>query len=156
MLPSVFLKPTTINEIVSIHKTFELLNKKAILRGCFFIYPAIRVIESQIIPHVSTHLAEIRGKDSVGFFKNNCPIIPHISINPGIDLLIETKRYIYIIELKYDSSPEEALRQIDEKQYPLKFTSDNCKFRSQHRKLFRIDISFSSNTRRILGWMIAY
>lgn len=65
-----------------------------------------------------------------------------------IDLLIETKRYIYIIELKYDSTPEEALRQIEEKRYSLKYASDT-------RKLFKIGINFSSKTRRIEGWEIS-
>lgn len=64
-----------------------------------------------------------------------------------IDLLIETKRYIYLIELKYDSTPEEALRQIEEKKYAVKFTSDP-------RRLFKIGVSFSSKTRRIEGWKI--
>ncbi len=65
-----------------------------------------------------------------------------------IDLLIETKKYIYIIELKHDSSPEEALRQIEEKRYALKYASDS-------RKVFKIGINFSSKTRRIEGWKIS-
>lgn len=64
-----------------------------------------------------------------------------------IDLVIETPKYIYIIELKYDSTAEEALRQIDEKQYAAKFIGDP-------RKLFRIGVSFSSKTRRIEGWKV--
>ena len=66
-----------------------------------------------------------------------------------IDLLIETKKYIYIIELKYDSTPEEALRQIEEKRYAHKYSSDS-------RKLFKIGINFSSKTRRIEGWKISH
>ena len=64
-----------------------------------------------------------------------------------IDLLIETPRYVYILELKYDASALEALRQIDEKQYARKFTADK-------RTLFRIGVAFSSVTRRIDGWVI--
>ncbi|MDE6511235.1 MAG: ATP-binding protein, partial [Muribaculaceae bacterium] len=64
-----------------------------------------------------------------------------------IDLLIETPRYIYVIELKYDGTPEEALRQIEEKGYARKFATDP-------RKLFKIGVSFSSETRRIEGWRI--
>lgn len=64
-----------------------------------------------------------------------------------IDLLLETTNYIYIIELKYDSTPEEALRQIEEKQYTSKFRGDS-------RVIFRIGVSFSSTTRRIEGWKI--
>ena len=64
-----------------------------------------------------------------------------------IDLLIQTPKFIYIIELKYDATPEEALRQIDEKDYPRKFSTDT-------RTLFKIGVSFSSKTRRIEAWNI--
>ena len=64
-----------------------------------------------------------------------------------IDLLIQTPKFIYIIELKYDATPEEALRQIDEKDYTRKFSTDT-------RSLFKIGVSFSSKTRRIEAWEI--
>ena len=64
-----------------------------------------------------------------------------------IDILIETPKYIYIIELKYDASPEQALRQIKEKQYARRFSTDS-------RRIFKIGVSFSSKTRRIEGWAI--
>ena len=64
-----------------------------------------------------------------------------------IDLLIETPKYVYVIELKYDATAEEALRQIDEKEYALKFSTDS-------RKVFKIGVSFSSETRRIDSWKI--
>ena len=64
-----------------------------------------------------------------------------------IDLLIETPDYVYVIELKYDASAEEALRQIEEKDYALQFEADG-------RKVFRIGVSFSSEKRRIEGWLI--
>ena len=37
--------------------------------------------------------------------------------NGRIDLLLQTKDYIYIVELKIDNSAEAALQQIEEKQY---------------------------------------
>ncbi|MDE7421226.1 MAG: ATP-binding protein [Muribaculaceae bacterium] len=64
-----------------------------------------------------------------------------------IDLLIETPEYVYVIELKYDCSPEEALRQIEEKAYPLQFSIDG-------RKLFKIGVNFSSGQRCIESWKI--
>ncbi|MDE7413047.1 MAG: ATP-binding protein [Muribaculaceae bacterium] len=64
-----------------------------------------------------------------------------------IDLLIETSNFIYVIELKYDGTPGEALCQICEKQYDRKFLTDD-------RKIFKIGVSFSSETRRIEGWEI--
>lgn len=64
-----------------------------------------------------------------------------------IDLLIQTPEYVYVIELKYDASAEDALRQIEEKEYALQFEADG-------RKVFKIGVSFSSDTRRIEDWMI--
>lgn len=64
-----------------------------------------------------------------------------------IDLLIETSEFLYIIELKYDASPEQALHQIEEKGYATKFLTDR-------RKLFKIGVNFSSEKRRIEGWKI--
>ena len=64
-----------------------------------------------------------------------------------IDMLIETPKYIYVIELKYDGTPEEALRQIEDKGYAREFATDS-------RRLFKIGVNFSSETRRIEGWKI--
>ncbi len=64
-----------------------------------------------------------------------------------IDILIETPKFIYIIELKYDSTPEEALSHINEKGYARKFATDS-------RKLFKIGVSYSSDKRRIENWVI--
>ena len=67
--------------------------------------------------------------------------------NGRIDLLIQTDRFIYVIELKVDSSAEEALRQIGEKGYAKPFASDS-------RRLYRIGVNFSTSTRRIEEWKI--
>ncbi len=64
-----------------------------------------------------------------------------------MDLLIETPKFIYIIELKFDSTPEEALQQIDAKQYALQFRMDP-------RRLFKIGVNFSTATRRPDAWKI--
>lgn len=65
----------------------------------------------------------------------------------SIDMLIETPKYIYVIELKYDGTSEEALRQIKDKEYAMKFST-------YHRKIFCIGVSFSSEHRRIEEWRI--
>ena len=62
-----------------------------------------------------------------------------------MDMLVQTKDYIYIFEFKIDKSAEEALTQIEEKQYAKPFETDS-------RKLYKIGINFSSATRRIEGW----
>lgn len=67
--------------------------------------------------------------------------------NGRIDLLLQTKEYIYIVELKIDNTAEAALQQIEEKGYARPFSNDQ-------RKLFKIGVSFSTETRRIEDWKI--
>lgn len=64
-----------------------------------------------------------------------------------IEVLIKTERYIYVMELKLDKSPEEALAQIEKKEYALQFSLET-------RQLFKIGVSYSSETRNISGWKI--
>lgn len=64
-----------------------------------------------------------------------------------IDVLIKTDKYIYILELKLDKPAQEALEQIDRKDYSLQFKFDN-------KKIFKIGISYSSETRNIAEWEI--
>lgn len=64
-----------------------------------------------------------------------------------IDILMKTKDYIYIMELKLDGSAKAALRQIEEKEYARPFANDG-------RKLYKIGINFSSLTRGIDEWRI--
>ncbi len=68
--------------------------------------------------------------------------------NGRIDLLLQTGDYIYIVELKIDSTADAALRQIEDKGYAKPFVNDP-------RKLFRIGVSFSTADRRIEDWKIA-
>lgn len=65
----------------------------------------------------------------------------------SIDILIETNQYVYVIELKLDKSAEEAINQINSKDYDLQWRKDE-------RKTFKIGISFSSITRNISEWII--
>ena len=62
-----------------------------------------------------------------------------------IDILVRTDRYVYVMELKYDSSAEEALAQIERKEYALPWTIDT-------REVIEIGINYSSEKRRIDGW----
>ena len=64
-----------------------------------------------------------------------------------MDMLVQTKDYIYIFEFKIDKSAEEALKQIDEKQYAKPFVQDP-------RKLYKIGVNFSSATRCIESWKV--
>ena len=65
-----------------------------------------------------------------------------------MDMLIQTSDYIYILEFKLDQSADEALHQIEDRQYAAPFADDP-------RRLFKIGINFSTKTRRIEGWKIA-
>jgi ATP-dependent exoDNAse (exonuclease V) beta subunit len=67
--------------------------------------------------------------------------------NGRIDMVAKTKDYIYIFEFKYDKSPEEALRQIDEKGYAKPYASDP-------RQLIKIGVNFSREKRCIEGWKV--
>lgn len=67
--------------------------------------------------------------------------------NGRINLIIQTKEFIYIFELKVNADADVALRQIDEKGYARPFEGDS-------RKLFKIGVNFSTATRRIEDWKI--
>ncbi len=62
-----------------------------------------------------------------------------------IDLLLRMRNYIYIIELKLDGTPEEALAQIREKDYVRQFAGDP-------RPVVRLGVTFSTATRNIAAW----
>ena len=62
-----------------------------------------------------------------------------------VDCIVETKDNVYIFEFKLDGTAEEALRQIEEKGYANPYVSDS-------RKVYKIGVSFSSETGTIEGW----
>ena len=64
-----------------------------------------------------------------------------------IDILVRTNDYVYIMELKYDGTPEEALEQIERKEYALPWAVDS-------RNVIEIGINYSSEKRRIDGWKV--
>ncbi len=64
-----------------------------------------------------------------------------------IDLLVQTKDYIYVMELKLDKSVDEALAQIDSKDYALPYKNDG-------RKVFKIGVNFSSKERNVTDWKV--
>lgn len=67
--------------------------------------------------------------------------------NGRIDLFIKTEKFYYIIELKLDKSAQEALDQINRKDYALPFSTDG-------RKIIKIGVNFSTKTRTISEWII--
>jgi hypothetical protein len=64
-----------------------------------------------------------------------------------IDLVLQTDNYTYVMEFKLDGTADEALAQINDKNYALPFVVDN-------RKLIKVGVNFSSKTRNIERWII--
>ena len=64
-----------------------------------------------------------------------------------MDMTIETRDYVYIIEFKLDKTAQEALQQIDDKDYAKPFALDR-------RKVFKIGVNFSLKKRCIDGVLI--
>ncbi len=63
-----------------------------------------------------------------------------------IDMLLSMRNYIYIIELKRDGTPEEALEQIRKKDYARQFAGDP-------RPIIDLGITFSTTERNITAWL---
>lgn len=64
-----------------------------------------------------------------------------------VDLVLKTDKFIYVMEFKLDGTAEEALRQINGKHYTQPFATDG-------RKLFKIGVNFSAQTRNIEKWIV--
>ena len=73
--------------------------------------------------------------------------VEHATTDGRIDMIVKTSDYIYILEFKLDKTADEALRQIEEKQYAKPFEHDS-------RHIYKIGVNFSTKTRRIDGWKI--
>ena len=79
----------------------------------------------------------------VGFYTK----VEYHTSHGRIDLVLQTDKFIYIMEFKLDGTAEEALQQINEKRYALPFESDG-------RRLFKIGVNFSAETRNIEKWVV--
>jgi Holliday junction resolvase-like predicted endonuclease len=62
------------------------------------------------------------------------------------DVVIKTPKYIYVVEIKIDSSAEVALKQIDDKGYATPYLADG-------RQLIKIGVNFSTATRTVSNWL---
>ena len=80
----------------------------------------------------------------VGFYTK----VEYHTNNGRVDLILQTDKFIYIMEFKLNGTAEEALQQINDKRYALPFEADG-------RKLFKIGINFSEKTRNIEKWVVA-
>ena len=67
--------------------------------------------------------------------------------NGRIDMIVKTNNYIYVMEFKLNGSAEEAIKQINEKEYAKPFASDT-------RKLLKVGINFNNQIRGIEKWIV--
>ena len=65
-----------------------------------------------------------------------------------VDCVVETPKHVYIFEFKLDGSAEKALQQIEEKGYARPYEADK-------RTIYKIGVSFSSETGTVEDWLIA-
>jgi len=63
------------------------------------------------------------------------------------DCILETDGYVYLFEFKLDGSADEALAQIEERQYAAPYAADP-------RKLFKIGVNFDSAARNLTEWKV--
>jgi hypothetical protein len=61
------------------------------------------------------------------------------------DIVVRTRKYIYIVEVKLDSTPQVALEQIEAKQYAAPYLTDG-------REIVKLGVNFSSKTRTVDAW----
>ena len=69
------------------------------------------------------------------------------SMDGYIKFALLTGSYVYVMEFKLDGSAEQALQQIEDKQYALPFAKDS-------RTVYKIGANFSSGTRNIDRWIV--
>jgi len=62
-----------------------------------------------------------------------------------IDTLVETKSFVYCFEFKMNKTAEEALAQIDSKEYLLPWEGSG-------KRLFKVDVDFDHDKRNIGNW----
>lgn len=65
-----------------------------------------------------------------------------------IDLVLQTDKFVYVIEFKLDGTAEDVLRQINEKHYALPFEAGG------NRRLFKIGVNFNAKMRNIEKWIV--
>ena len=63
------------------------------------------------------------------------------------DAVVKLQDAIYVFEFKFDGTPEEALAQIDSKQYAVPYQADG-------RKVVKVGVNFNSATRTIGEWKV--
>jgi hypothetical protein len=134
------------------------------MNGSFTINNFVREVERGDVEGFMTRLQalfadgdyQVMGKMEI-YFQNTLSVIfklmgfyvqveRHTS-RGRMDVTIQTRDYIYIMELKVDKTADEALQQIEEKQYAAPFAADP-------RKLFKVGVCFGSQSKGIDDWKV--
>jgi hypothetical protein len=63
------------------------------------------------------------------------------------DMVVETAEAVYVFEFKLNGTAEEALKQIDDKDYALSYEAGS-------RKIVKIGAEFDKDTRNIERWLV--
>jgi hypothetical protein len=83
------------------------------------------------------------------YFRMMCDLV-HAEVRNSTgatDVTITTPNYVYVVELKINSTPEVALSQIDEKQYALPYMEGT-------RAVYKVGVNFSTETRTHSEWKV--
>ena len=75
--------------------------------------------------------------------------VEHRTSHGRIDMVLEGPKAIYILEFKYGGSPEEALAQINEKEYSLPYENT-----LNPKPVIKVGVNISPETRNIDSWTI--
>ncbi len=134
------------------------------MNGSFTINNFVREVERGDIEGFMTRLQalfadgdyQVMGKLEI-YFQNTLSVIfklmglyvqveRHTS-RGRMDVTIQTRDYVYVMELKVDKPADEALKQIEDKQYTAPFAADP-------RKLFKVGVCFGSENKGIDEWKV--
>lgn len=75
------------------------------------------------------------------------PRVEEQTCNSRMDMMLRTRRFIYIFELKTNGSTEEAMRQIDEKGYAMPYMDEGL-------PIIKIVANYTTATNNIESWII--
>jgi len=134
-------------------------------KSAFFVNNFVRDVEAGRVQGFMQRLESLFASgdyqiagDAELYFQNACWVIFKMigfyteverhTTDGRMDMLIQTSDYVYILEFKIDKSADEALRQIEERQYAKPFEGDG-------RQIYKIGVSFSTKTRRMEEWKIS-
>ena len=63
------------------------------------------------------------------------------------DAVVHAPDAVYVFELKYNGSAEDAIRQIDDKGYLIPYSADG-------KRLYKIGVNYDSDQRTISDWIV--